>query len=344
MKKTAFILMSFTTVWFFGCKEEGHVILHTSSVTHEDFTVTQKLSGISLQHISDSLFIPVLLFIENDYLFISELTTDHIMHIVKVPDDEYLGLRGKRGTGPGELLNSWKFLSADKGKIGVFDSELGKVAFYSIDTLLSENRHVSEFLHREMVNSNGSIIIENDVYFLSRWDNPEARFYSFDLGVPDEGLRKLGEFPRLNKPYPNFSPDDERQVISHAKLSHKENLLVLSYYSIPLVEIYNLEKDWHVSISGPDPLPSPDGFGNIRYYSSSCISDKFIYLLYVEDKTERKNTSSTVLILDLEGNPVRKVLLDREIFRLAVYEDRYIYGIIQDNEGSDFSLVKFPIE
>jgi hypothetical protein len=344
MKNKSLIIILVTTVWFFGCKEEDHIISNTTRFTKDSFKETQNLSSIPLQNISDSLFIPNTIYIEGNYLFISERTSDAIMHIVKVPDDEYLGTRGTRGAGPGELLNSWKFFSPETGTIGVFDPELGKAVLYNMDTLLHENRYYSEYLHRDMVYSNGVTIQGNELYFLSNHNKPEARLYSFDLTLKEDSIKKYGELPKLNKPYPNFSPEDERQILSHSKLTNKENLLVMSYYNVPLVEIYDLSKDRQISISGPDELPSPDLFGDLRYYYGSYISDNYIYLLYIEDKTEFTFTSTTVFILDHDGAPVKKLVLDREIFQLAVYEDRFLYGLIHAKDGSEYALVKFLIE
>lgn len=345
MKNRSLIIILTTTVLFFGCKEEDRIISNTNrSMNQNDFKEIRKLSGRLLQNISDALFIPATVYIEGDYLFISERTSDAIMHIIKVPDDEYLGIRGVRGSGPGELLHSWKFFSSVIGSIGVFDLELGKAVLYNIDTLLLENRHNTEYSHRDMLYSNGVAIKGNELYFLSNNNKPEARLYSFDLTQKNDDLRKYGVLPKLNKPYPKFSSEEEREILSFSKLSKKNDQFFISYYNIPLLEIYDLDQGLQVSISGPDGLATPDLFGQHRYFYDSYVSDNYIYLLYIGDKKEFSFTSSVVLILAQDGTPLRKLVLDREIFQLTVYRDQYLYGLVHESDDTDFGLVKYSIE
>lgn len=332
------LLLSILIISLYSCKETDRKIKNSEiTLNWSNFKETENLNGIKMQSISDSLFIPSTMYIVGDYLFVSERTSGAIMHIANIRDNKYLGMYGNRGTGPGEVLNSWKFFSPDNKTIGIFDPELGKALTYNIDTILQDNRHNHEYIHEGMLHSNGATIQGNEMYYLNSLTQPEARLYSFNLKETGKTGKK-GSIPELDKPYPGLTPLEESITTSYAQLTNRGEIFVISYYNIPLVTIYNLDKGKDLSISGLDKMPPPELFGELRYFISTFVSEKYIYLLYIENKTEFDYTTSTILVLDHEGNPVNKFLLDMEIFQLAVQQDSTIYGLTED-----YFIVKFEM-
>ncbi|MEP1087432.1 MAG: BF3164 family lipoprotein [Algoriphagus sp.] len=328
-----------------SCIEKDRTIQNTTiTVNWDNFITTQNLNSIVLQNITDSMFIPTQIHISKNLLFVSEKSSDAILHILNIATGQYLGIHGTRGAGPGEVLNAWKLFSPDEETIGVFDPELGKAIVYDIDTLLNENKYSKEYLQSGMINSNGVSIVDENIYFLSNMNMPESRILYYAKTTQGLNLEKKGQLPTLDKKYPNFQAEEERSVVSHAKLINNDKIFVVSYYNIPMMTIYDIKSAKEISIVGPDKFPEPELFGNIRYYYSSYISKKYIYLLYIENKKEFDYTSSTILVFDHNGEPVKKLLLDTEIFQLAVYNDSTIYGLVDGTETSDFEVVKFQIE
>lgn len=332
-------------ICLFGCTENNENFIDANkTIDLKNFENTYDLLGSQLSPVSDSIFLPRTIQIVGDFLFIGENTTENILHIVDLRNDRYLGMRGKRGSGPGEILMAWKLFSPNDKTVGVFDTELGKVTIYNIDTLLHENRFSREFIDRDLIYSSAAIIHDETLFYLGNDHKMNARFYSKKLNQLESPSNEYGELPTLNSHYPNYTPEDEKRIFTFSNLINKDNLFVFPYIKAPLLEIFDLNKNQKTSISGPDELPSYDLFGKLRYYYSSYITENYIYLLYIEDKTKHSVDSHTVFVLHHDGSPAKLLNLDMNISQIAIYKDKYLYATVSNSDNTENSLFKFIIE
>ena len=135
MKKTKILLFLILMINL-SCKKEPFIIKNqaTKVISDKEFTTIQNIKSETLEGISDSLLFSTLPLIINDYLFISENKSDHLLHTIKIPEDKYVGKNLNSGSGPGEALIAWT-LYENEGLLGVYDDKQKKLIEFEIDSL-----------------------------------------------------------------------------------------------------------------------------------------------------------------------------------------------------------------
>jgi hypothetical protein len=131
------------------------------------------------------------------------------------------------------------------------------------------------------------------------------------------------------------------------------NKVVLGYRHSDLIEIYNLETSECIAIKGPEKYDVDFEQKKRSYYYmgkndktrkafiNGTVTDNYIYLVYSGHKSENKSEEDRfkwqhgkhVYIYDWEGNPVKKLNLDRHIYTLGVSEDDKILYSYDVNTG-----------
>lgn len=348
MKYIKYAIYTFTLAMLSGCEKNNRSIINTTQkILIEDFPQAQFLSGEIMKNISDSLFKPTNLFINGNHLFVTETTSNNLLHIINLQNNTYLGKRGKRGPRPGEVLNIWHFSSNSNGKIALFDIELGKILIYNIDSLIQNKSAEQEYTNKNLIYSKSIGMHENDLFYLENVFNKaksSVRFYITKINDPTQSSESIGNLPVLTSHYPNFPKEQEQLVLANARLVNNKNIVAIPSNNIPLLEIYNLDTKEKQTISGPDELPSEDRFGKIYYHSYPYITEKFIYILYINDRLNPDYNTSTILVFDHTGNPVKKIELDQKAFSLAVLNDEYIYTLSENINTFEYTISKYDLK
>ena len=120
--------------------------------------------------------------------------------------------------------------------------------------------------------------------------------------------------------------------------------VVLAYRYFDAIEIYNMKKQTSVVIHGPegfDVIYEPVTNGMIRKektrfgFVNGTVTNKYIYMSYSGLLCCDKNSyyGNCVYIYDWEGNPVRKLVLDRYIEGLVVSEENNTMYAYEVNTG-----------
>lgn len=338
------LLISVLSILTISCTQNGRELLNQDTqFSHTDFETVSKITGQALNEISDSLFLPRSIGLVGDYLFIAERSPGNLVHTINLKNEAYLGRFGSRGMGPGEVPNAWRLFPFNFKELGILDHEIGKILVYSIDSLVQGKGFKGEYTVKEAMHSNGVIVFDDKFYILGNY-NEDSRLIVGEITDSLSDLRRFGNFPKLNLNYEKLSEFDQKTTLNQAKISNHRDIALISYFNIPLFQIVNLSTNQEVNIVGPDPLPSNELIGELKYYYSSIITENFIYLLYITDKKEFKYVSNTVLVFDHSGKPIRKIILDKEVYQITVYEDNYLYGLTYDNDEAPFTLYKYTLE
>lgn len=332
------ILLLFTLLSI-SCQKDSEYIKKKAKIifTETDVATTylKSLETDSLVKISDTLLYAASVIINNDYLIFNELRTDDFLHIVKLPEEKYLGKYGNKGKGPGEILVPWRFSKSEIGNLRVLDPKQKKIVEFDMDSLIIKDVFKKEYRLPEFVkdNSNGGIIYDNKIFFLSRQD-VSSRFFKTDLD--GKNLTGYGELAINNE---KIKQSDYNEF-SRSDMTNKNNLFVFSYFHLPFIEIFNYDtKEW-ISIYGPDNSNfSFENFSDITYYPSIKITKNFIYALYIGNENINGNQ---IFVFSHKGNLVRKIVLEKSIFNFDIYKDKYIYGL-HFNKEEETKAVKFEI-
>ncbi len=87
---------------------------------------------------------------------------------------------------------------------------------------------------------------------------------------------------------------------------------------------------------------------NLRksFIHSTC-SSKYLYNLYTGKEMKRKSKdfrqSNKVFVFDWEGNPIKTIMLDREVSSIAIDEDREVLYASSENNDGELELIKFSL-
>lgn len=340
----ATILLSIILIINVSCKKEIIRDDKLSVVSDKSFISSQNIKTEVLESISDSLLYSTLPFIINDYLFITESNTDHLLHVIKIPEDKYLGKHLNSGSGPGEGLMAWT-LYANKGLLGVYDDKQKKLMEFEFDSLENKIKLKKEYKLPTTIISGRGYHFDNKIYFMSPLIEQEFALQSTDLN--GQNLKGYGQRPIVDKKVFDLKKDINLGNVYNAILDYNKGTFVIGYFSIPMLKIFNSNDNKWMSIAAPNNFtPTKETLYKRICYSYVKITDKYIYALYdgrtdVADGPQRQNTN-IIYVFDHQGKPIKKIVLDEGIFTFSIYKDTYLYGIRLNKEG-EFKLVKAKI-
>lgn len=189
-------------------------------------------------------------------------------------------------------------------------------------------------------------LYKNDILYLENvFNSPKTntRFYRTNMNKPNQVPESIGNLPKLSNNYPNISKENQQLAIANARLVNKNEIVAIAYNNIPLFEIYNLETNKKTAVSGPDKLPPNEKFGELFYYSYPYISERYIYISYIENRDVAEYNTSTILVFSHDGKPVKKIQLDHSTFSIAVLDDEYLYTLSEHVNSKDYAILKYKL-
>jgi hypothetical protein len=272
-------------------------------------------------------------------LVITDLKSDHFFHIFNYPGFTYSGSFVRKGKGPGEELFINPFVHKTQDDLIVYQS----VNF--INTLkfnpASASLEIAKSLEvignlidfQQMFPLGESYIAWNLLDDCSRelllYDPSQERTFSFGPPLPDYG-RQL--------------PLAKQKMISDKIFSVKpdQKKFAALFFYFPILRIYaadgTLLKDARYNNHQQFPEAVISEYRTAALHEKVMINyqkikstDQFIYGLYVgkthgelpemSDFYHFHDNSAEIHVWDWEGNPVRKLLLDKKIFSFDVSRD-----------------------
>ena len=251
------------------------------------------------------------------------------------------------GRGAGEILELTSLHPSQKGSVALYDGRAGRLNQLSVNgtNIKLDILRDSLFLYDDAVILPGKRIVTLPVhssfsYILSDLDGDVIANLSYFPPKPktvDENTHILACTGTLA-----VAPDGKSMVraiaydggldffsIDDDRLSHKKR------YSL-------FEMDYD-ALDGRVKLPIPN-HNSRTGYSSLCSTDKYIYASYSEAKVldNPAGECKEIHVFDHDGNPVYKLLLDREFSSFTVTpEDNFLF-VACDIDGKTF-LIKYRL-
>ena len=211
----------------------------------DDFKDVSKLKSIELSTISDSLLFSGNLIATKNYLFINEIKTDKYIHIIKLPNEKYIGKYGNRGKGPGETIFDFPFSKSKKGDLLVLDQIQKKIVEINPDSLIKNNSFENEYKLKSSVQCEGVSIDNNKMFFLNVGDTT-ARLFETD--IKGDNLKRYGKLPQLI----SSSRDIRfRNEIYLSYMNQHNDIFAIDYCYLPLIQIFNKKTNRWTVLIGP---------------------------------------------------------------------------------------------
>ena len=320
-----------------------------SSYDAMHFTETITLSGKELTIENVYLKYPFRIRLEGSNLFVTDLhPPDHYCHWFDYPSMEYQTGFAKRGEGPHEYLDVENIRFDADSSVWILDANNRKIAKFRTDA--PENTDTKIDLSKELIRTldfevlNDSVFIvpdytgENRLCFIDRQGKIQKK--AFSIPVP-ENNRKGSDVMMAQawRSFINYNPD-LGILATVTQLGQ-----VVEIYDIPndsLIRVINQQAGApRFQIKGGYAIP--DG---IMGYSDVHVGNENIYAVFWGhsfDDIKRNKIENEggrfIHVFDLEGNPVRRYLLDRYITGFCIDEEQK--RIIALDVNSDQPIIEY---
>ncbi|MFY0715237.1 hypothetical protein J1D01_16360 [Seonamhaeicola sp. NFXS20] len=323
------------SISLFSCKKKTTLSLEnkdTISFSNDSFSIVSKLKSEVLKRVSDSILVSYRIKIDEEYMYLNEIKSNKYLNIVKLPEEDFIGTFGTKGKGPCETIVAWSISKSDNETLLILDPKQKKIVEYNVDSLINNKPCIKEYKVADSVNCRNAFIYENKVYYTDQ-NNTEFRF--FESNFEGGNVKGHGSL-ETNISFNDFRKNSGK--INNAHMVHNDDLFVFGYHYFPLIELFDLENNKWKSIVGPtNEIPDEEFKGRDFVYNSIRVTKKFIYALYASRMGEID--VDVIFVFNLNGQPEKKLILDRGIFTFDVYNDKYIYGLNYEEN----KILKFEI-
>lgn len=276
----------------------------------------------------------------------------------------YLGSVGRRGRGPGELLESATLTVDRQGWAYAYDPMSQKIVGYNLRTL--RESPACEFKEFDMRNvlprSHGKEEYTRITDVLSL---PEGRF----LVIGNNGRLRFGSFAgsdtveTLSNTYPRLTEDGTWEEVwsifnsscktrispTGAKLASATYVgAVLDCFDTDGIQIknggtYRIYEPVYKIFEGVVPTQITRTDHTVIGFEDIYVTDRYIYTLLNGSSQQDYNYPDAVAVFDWQGNPVRSYRVGRKLCRLAVDEERGVIYAFTAEEGEAGELIRFDL-
>src|SRR5690606_34851073 len=295
---------------------------------------------------SNQILNPQELIIVDNYLVVLNNKEDSIFCVFSLHDFGLIETFGKRGHGPNEYIYPHLFLS-DQEDSKFYIRDIGKKKIEVVDVIMvveDQENYIAESIpwKSSEIPLNGVVDYKNIIY--DAFTPNTGTIYVTDLNQDKE--KAIFNFNDTIEEYKNSS-------IYKGYLIARENRIAYAYQFFKRIDILNYEGVRLTSSIGSNsnkPIINPEGIldrGNSTiYYIGAYGGKEYIYFLSYGETGNYygqniNNTISTVEIFSWDGEPIKKITLDRYISHFAIDERRNM--IIGVDPRSEQPLFKFNI-
>lgn len=276
-------------------------------------------------------------------LIIHSFDSDHVFYNYNINNKKLSAGYINFGRGPNEMSGPISSGITDD-KLWVYDIVLKKI--FTLDTKSFPNINKLETtLHSFPVKDNYyKISLLDSLHFLaSGGEDDSNKVIKMDLSK-DQVVEGYGEIKLIDSPEEKaFRKADQKFIFANGA----QNKAVIAYRFSDKLEIMDSKTENFKVIKGMDGFKADftlvkntaDEYAMVenqetrRAFTEGFVSDSYIYLAFSGRKSvdPESYNSDTILIYDWNGDPVKKIKLDRRILNFTVSQDKYFYAFDPHN-------------
>ncbi|NER03185.1 MAG: hypothetical protein F6K17_11400 [Okeania sp. SIO3C4] len=341
MNKIKFIIISF---FLSNCSSNDNQIKVSNEIKHFDkFPIEKKMKvedvieydkdAVLRMHIQDSILVLHKRNKKDGFYFENiNLKTKKAVH-------EYI----RKGRGANESLGGFNsgFIN---DYLWMFDLTGGNINFIKKKEAFSSK--VPSIVKHKIQNSVYSLVVLDTVNYITVGDDT-SRFKIQKRDIKTgKVLKEYGTFENVDSQVPVNALQSAFE--SPAFLKPDGSKLVTSFRFTDVIEIYDLKNEFRSkTIQGPinfdvDFTLKKYGSRNIflmnsktrmAFHGGSTVTNRFIYLCFSGNTSEEDKNLSTkqIFVYDWNGNPVKRLYSDFNIYGIAVRNDETLYAYDADN-------------
>lgn len=279
----------------------------------------------------DKILMPKNITHTKDYLAISDRGTDPAIHILQKSNYKYMYSKGKKGLGPGEILDAWDFKrSTNENEIQVQSLQDKKLAFYNLqndkelaDSVLNVGQINTEIVYFELAQGNSIIAkprtLKEKFIEFSREDGSIQNSWSTwenMVNVPETPNSVIASIFQGQ-----IRTDKNRRYFGYGAI-YSDFIEILDTKNGELIKIIgpdNIEHEFTVTSSLGYPMHKPSE-NSLTGYIDLYFGEKHIYGLYSGLSTWQ-GYAKEIYVFDYKGNPLKQFNLDYPTYRFSIDEN-----------------------
>lgn len=287
---------------------------------------------------------------DGEYLIVYDLHSGYSYTLFDGRSGEYIARFGAIGQGPSEILiGCYGYLS--ERCFTVFSDQARTVMKYSLDSLRSGKANGSPvcLTKYDIADTQLSrlIAIDDDIFVSAGTYQSRYQFLLFDKDnrILDYAVDVYNAADSAFNLYTRFL-SNQGDLVMHPQKERFAYSVNLSS-NIDLFEIRNNKivpiKSLRLGNPISEPVVQNEMFYSVRPtestqtgYINLSATTQYIYALYSDQKLhENGRKSTTVLVFDWNGNPIKKYALDTEVYYIAVDEagQKMFAAVKNDQDG-----------
>ncbi|WP_425338201.1 BF3164 family lipoprotein [Tamlana crocina] len=234
-----------------------------------------------------------------------------------------------KGRGPSEIIYMAN-ISLYDNYLGINDARGKKIVILDKNNAILGNSESELITYSFKKNQFYFAILTDDLQCITTGNGTSKfKIQIIDLQT-GEIIRDLGKL----KSNPNDMPT---HIIAQAGLTYPllkptRDKLALAYYHTDIIEIFDLNTEKSTSLQGPETFNSDFRIYNNNWlpndktkfaFVSGTKTNKYIYLLYSGKNANDKkwNQGNYIFVFDWNLNPIKKIILDKEVSQISISED-----------------------
>jgi len=255
----------------------------------------------------------------------------------------------KGGVGPGESLTT--FATGIFGNIlWSYDIVLKRITTIDKEKALKQEKNID--IRQYPKNELSYQIDFKDANTILAVGNLKSKYKIQEIDLKSEKvIAEYGEFGDIPEgiPFESYKSANECFILTNP--SKKKAVIFYRYKDE--IEIFDTENHNSIAIKGPEGFDTDLDFAQnvaIRNkktrlaFFNGVTTDKFIYLLYSGNGHESKfrDFCNTVYVYDWDGNPIRKITLNKYVTSLSVdKDDSVMYAYDPNSEQIVHAQIRF---
>lgn len=317
-----------------------------NTIHYTRFPQETELTGKSYTVDEAMLNYPFRIRVLGEYIYVMDLhATDNIMHIFNKTTMHHLHSFATRGNGPNEMIQAKNFYCHSHDSIWIYDMAKREVSRWSHDLGNDTITCAENIKLDKTIVSPFDFTLCSDTSFIFTDDSGVHRYIEVDMqGNP---IRAFGSIPLSEQARTNNPALLAQGWVSYLHYSPRHNILVSATQLGDVLEVCNRNTDSTTVAYGKtaDPKFSPQGDYSIPIglmgFGDVQITSNNIYTIFygrafrdiVRSGAQTPDGGKYINVFDLNGNPVKQYILDREITGFYIDEAAHtLWGTDINNE------------
>lgn len=333
----------------------SHPVKPSEIIEYAEFPAEKSLSAQTIV-LDKALFrYPFRIRIQDSVAIVMDLHgTDYYYHVFHYPDFQYVSSFGRRGDSPVDMLSAENMRVTSKGEIWTLDANKSELTKFGGSSLLdSLARYETVSLDESILRALDFVVYDDSTFIVPDYSG-ENRF----CWVTHEGkIKRKTEFiPTANKDaLRHSSPALAQAWRSFLDYNPNNGVLATVTQLGEVIEIYNLKDSIYKSCIGEHGEPEfkiSDGYGiptGIMGFSDVQVTDSAIYAVFhgtslkeiVRQRGKLPDGGKYIYVFSLNGKPLYKYVLDRNIYGIWVDEDSKTIIVTDVNNDQPIVLYRY---